>query len=148
MTMLNPAPTTATGPATTGSSAAGSAPRPVVIPGHQQQPSADATANAGPQPPELHLLGSASAPVGDAAKVATPQRGVVVPLDQFAKQGGPDATVQTADGPVNVHVVFQLDSKTHQVSVAIVSQDGQLIRMIPPESVSRMIAAMATYRGR
>jgi uncharacterized FlaG/YvyC family protein len=73
---------------------------------------------------------------------------VTVPLDQFAKQSGPDAAVQTAAGVVSVHAVFQLDAKTRELSVAIVSEDGQLIRMIPPESVARMIAAMATYRGR
>jgi hypothetical protein len=73
---------------------------------------------------------------------------VTVPLDDFAKQSGPDAAVQTAGGVVSVHAVFQLDAKTRELSVAIVSEDGQLIRMIPPKSVARMIAAMATYRGR
>jgi hypothetical protein len=32
--------------------------------------------------------------------------------------------------------------------VAIVNEDGQLVRLIPPESVARMITAMAAYRGR
>ena len=56
--------------------------------------------------------------------------------------------MQTATGVVSVHAVFQLDARTRELSVAIVNEDGQLVRMIPPESVSRMIAAMATYRGR
>ena len=83
-----------------------------------------------------------------ATGVADRQDAVTVPLDQFSKQGGPDASVQTSGGIVSVHAVFQLDAKTRELSVAIVNEDGKLVRMIPPESVSRMIAAMAAYRGR
>lgn len=143
MTMLNSASTAASTPASTGSTG-GAGTRPA---GPAAQPHGEPKPAAEPKLPPLHLLGSGAAPVEEAGRVA-PRAGVVVALDQFAKQGGPDASVQTDNGPVNVHVVFQLDDKTHELSVAIVNQDGQLIRMIPPESVSRMIAAMAAYRGR
>ncbi len=73
---------------------------------------------------------------------------LTVPLDQFAKRGGPDASVKTATGVVYVHAVFQMDPTTKEMSVSIVDEAGRLVRMIPPDSVARMIAAMATYRGR
>lgn len=142
MTMLNSASTAASTPASTGSTGAGM--RPAGMPAQQH---VDPKPVAEPKLPPLHLLGAGAAAAEEPGGIGQ-RAGVVVPLDQFAKQGGPDARVQTDNGPVNVHVVFQLDDKTHELSVAIVSQDGQLIRMIPPESVSRMIAAMATYRGR
>jgi len=96
--------------------------------------------------PEFHVLGSGG--TAGATGVADRQNTVTIPLDQFAKQSGPDASVQTASGVVSLHAVFQLDAKTRELSVAIVNEDGQLVRMIPPESVARMIAAMAMYRGR
>jgi hypothetical protein len=79
--------------------------------------------------------------------MAAPSQLTVV-LDQFARQSGPDAAVETPGGVVSVHAVFQLDARTRELTVAIVNEDGQLVRMIPPESVARMIAAMAAYRGR
>jgi uncharacterized FlaG/YvyC family protein len=41
-----------------------------------------------------------------------------------------------------------MDERTRELTVAVVDQDGNLIRMIPAESVARMITAMAAYRGR
>jgi uncharacterized FlaG/YvyC family protein len=34
------------------------------------------------------------------------------------------------------------------MSVSVVDEAGHLIRLIPPDSVAKMIAAMAAYRGR
>jgi hypothetical protein len=99
-------------------------------------------AQAKDKAPELRMPGSG------AAAVTVRQGSVAVSLDNFAKRSGPDASIQTAAGVVSVHAVFQLDAKTRELSVMIVGEDGQLIRMIPPESVARMIAAMAAYRGR
>ena len=96
--------------------------------------------------PDFHVLGSDGTP--GATGVGTSPNQVAIPLDQFAKQGGPDASVSTAGGVVSVHAVFQLDAKTRELTVAIVNENGQLVRMIPPESVARMITAMAAYRGR
>jgi hypothetical protein len=76
------------------------------------------------------------------------QTGVVVPLDAFAKQGGPDVSVKTAAGLMRVHAVFQMDPTTRELTVSVVDEAGRLIRMIPSDSVARMIAAMAAYRGR
>ena len=73
---------------------------------------------------------------------------VVVPLDSFAKRGGPDVAVQTDKGLVRVHAIFQVDPTTRQLTVSMIDKASQVIRMIPSDSVSRMIAAMSTYRGR
>jgi hypothetical protein len=76
------------------------------------------------------------------------QGAVTVPLDRFARQGGPDVAVRTASGLVRVHAVFQMDPSTRELTVSVVDEGGRLIRMIPSDSVARMIAAMASYRGR
>jgi hypothetical protein len=76
------------------------------------------------------------------------QGAVVVPLDSFAKRGGPDVAVRTDGGLVRVHAIFQIDPKTRALTVSVVDEAGQVIRMIPADSVSRMIAAMSAYRGR
>ena len=149
MTMLNAASTAVNVPsgATATAAAPTPAPQPTPMPvlaqpvqHHQAAKEHEA------KEPEFHVLGSSGTP--GATGVADRQDAVTVPLDQFSKQGGPDASVQTSGGIVSVHAVFQLDAKTRELSVAIVNEDGKLVRMIPPESVSRMIAAMAAYRGR
>jgi redox-sensitive bicupin YhaK (pirin superfamily) len=151
MTMLNAAPTATSVPAGTGSAAAAPQAAPNAAPAAARVPAPSVqhhpTANE-PQAkdPEFHVLGSGG--TAGATGVAQQPGTVTIPLDQFAKQSGPDASVQTAGGVVSVHAVFQLDAKTRELSVAIVNEDGQLVRMIPPDSVARMIAAMATYRGR
>ncbi len=80
--------------------------------------------------------------------LGTARNRVVIPLDAFAKQAGPDVSVRTATGVVSAHAVFQMDARTRELTVAVVDQDGNLLRLIPPESVARMITAMAAYRGR
>jgi hypothetical protein len=82
------------------------------------------------------------------ARTAREIRALTVPLDAFAKRGGPDVAVSTDAGMVRVHAVFQLDPSTKEMSVSVVDEEGRLIRMIPPDSVAKMIAAMAAYRGR
>lgn len=153
MTMINAAPTATAAPS--GASPAAAVPvaqpapapvpaplaRPVPNPAQNREAKARQSSAA-----EIHLLGSVAPE--DAATLGIKASAVTVPLDQFAKQSGPDASVQTAAGVVSVHAVFQFDAKTRKVSVAIVNADGQLVRMIPPESVSAMITAMSAYRGR
>lgn len=102
--------------------------------------------------PKLPLAGSgATAPeLGSTghAQAVHAKGSVMVPLDAFAKRGGPDVAVQTAQGMIRVHAVFQVDPSTRELTVSVVDEAGQLIRIIPSESVARMIAAMASYRGR
>lgn len=77
-----------------------------------------------------------------------PDGAVTVPLDAFAKRAGPDVAVSADAGLVRVHAVFQMDPSTKEMSVSVVDEAGRLVRMIPPDSVAKMIAAMAAYRGR
>jgi hypothetical protein len=148
MTMLNAASTATNVPSGTSTAHAVAAPAPA-NPAATQPPAAQhrqAAKEPEAKGPEFHVLGSSG--TAGATGVGDRPGSVTVPLDQFSKQSGPDASVQTAGGVVSVHAVFQLDAKTRELSVAIVNEDGQLVRMIPAESVSRMIAAMAMYRGR
>ena len=95
--------------------------------------------------------GAASAADLPLIGVARPHRdgrSLTVPLDAFAKRAGPDAAVSTDAGVVRVHAVFQMDPTTKEMTVSVVDESGRLVRMIPPESVAQMIAAMAAYRGR
>ncbi len=112
------------------------------------------TGSAATATPVIPLPGSGA---GAATGAATPtpallgtkhDTAVTVPLDAFAKRAGPDAQVKTDQGPVSLHAVFQQDPVTKEMTVSLVDEAGRLIRMIPPDSVAKMIAAMAAYRGR
>ena len=146
MTTLNATPSTIAATATTGTlPLAGQG-----VPGAAARKAEPKRGNAG----GFHLTtsgGTASA-AADAARgmtaIGTAENRVVIPLDDFAKQGGPDVSVKTESGVVSAHAVFQMDARTRELTVAVVDQDGNLIRMIPAESVARMITAMAAYRGR
>jgi hypothetical protein len=110
-------------------------------------------------PPAIQVAGSGAGAATGAESASSAQTAlrvaavasqgtVVVPLDKFSKESGPDVSVRTEAGLVRVHAVFQMDPSTRELSVSVVDEAGRLIRTIPSESVSRMIAAMATYRGR
>jgi hypothetical protein len=73
---------------------------------------------------------------------------VTIPLDAFAERAGPDVAVGSEGGLVRAHAVFRMDPVTKEMTVSVVDEGGRLIRMIPPDSVAKMITAMATYRGR
>ena len=95
--------------------------------------------------------GAGAAAVAGSPQALTPvgaQGAVVVPLDSFAKRGGPDVAVQTDQGLVRVHAIFQVDPTTRELTVSVVDEAGKVIRMIPSDSVARMIAAMSAYRRR
>jgi hypothetical protein len=102
----------------------------------------------------LHVAGQGgtTSAAADAAQgmsaLGTADNRVVIPLDAFSKRSGPDVSVRTENGIISAHAVFQVDAKTRELTVAVVDQDGNLLRLIPPDSVARMITAMAAYRGR
>jgi hypothetical protein len=109
-----------------------------------------ASANAAPVI-QLPGSGAGSAANAAAAPVLTAVRNdgaVTVPLDAFAKRSGPDVTIKTAQGNVSLHAVYQQDPVTKEMTVSLVDESGRLIRMIPADSVAKMIAAMTAYRGR
>lgn len=111
-----------------GTGSAADAPAPLPLPG------------SGAGTADVHLLGVTR---------SDRQPGTVtVPLDAFARRAGPDVAMAAGAGMVRVHAVFQIDPRTKEMSVSVVDEAGRLVRMIPPDSVAKMIAAMAAYRGR
>jgi hypothetical protein len=106
---------------------------PVVSPG---------TGSSSEAPAPLPLAGSGATRSDRQAGTA------VVPLDAFARLAGPDVSVDADAGMVRVHAVFEIDPRTRELSVSVVDEAGRLVRLIPADSVAKMIAAMAAYRGR
>lgn len=67
-------------------------------------------------------------------------------LDGFARRAGPDVVVGPRAEPAAAYAVFTVDPATNALRVRVLDGSGRLIRMIPPESVGEMIAAMNSYR--
>ena len=119
MTMLNAASTAVNVPS--GATAAAAAPTPAA-------PSTPTPAPAQPvqhhqaarehevREPDFLVLGSGGTP--GAAGVADGQNAVTVPLDQFSKQSGPDASVQTSGGIVSVHAQSMFPTMPHLTALS------------------------------
>jgi hypothetical protein len=90
------------------------------------------------------------------ALVATGTAPVVIPglspisgsgqPDRFARQAGPDVSFKGPDGLTEAYAVFQIDPESKQLQVMVVDAQGQVLRMIPPRSVSQMMESMGRYR--
>ncbi len=78
---------------------------------------------------------------------ATTTPGGEAHLDDFARRAGPDVAYEKAGVQAQVYAVFNVDPNTHELRISVVDASGRLVRMIPPESVGEMLAAMANYRG-
>jgi hypothetical protein len=68
-------------------------------------------------------------------------------LDEFARKAGPDVTFGSGLEMVKVYAIFAIDPDTNRMRVRVVDDTGRLIRMIPADSVAKMIAAMSGYNG-
>ena len=66
--------------------------------------------------------------------------------DRFARQAGPDVSFKGPDGLTEAYAVFQIDPESKQLEVMVVDAQGQVLRMIPPRSVSQMMESMSRYR--
>ena len=66
--------------------------------------------------------------------------------DRFAREAGPDVSFKGPDGLTEAYAVFQIDPESKQLQVMVVNAEGQVLRMIPPRSVSQMIESMSRYR--
>jgi hypothetical protein len=66
--------------------------------------------------------------------------------DRFAKQAGPDVSYQGSDGMTEAYAVFQIDPQSKRLQVTLVDGNGQVLRVIPPRSVSQMMESMGRYR--
>lgn len=73
-------------------------------------------------------------------------QGAAPQKDSFAKQAGPDVSFKGPDGMTEAYAVFQIDPESKQLQVMVVDGQGQVLRMIPPRSVSQMIESMSRYR--
>ena len=92
-------------------------------------------------PTALVATGTAPAAIPQLAPLpVTPQK------DRFAKQAGPDVSFKGPDGLTEAYAVFQIDPESKQLQVMVVNAEGQVLRMIPPRSVSQMIESMSRYR--
>jgi FlaG protein len=101
----------------------------------------DLSTAAIPEPVPLPGTGGPVRPSGAARESATTND--PNPLDRR-----PDVEIAIADTMVRVHAMFHVDPKTNTVHVSVVDEHGKVVRLIPPESVSEMLAAMAAYPTR
>ncbi len=67
-------------------------------------------------------------------------------LDGFARAAGPDVAVVVGAMIVRMYAVFDVDPQSRNLSVRVVDEAGRLVRMIPSDSVSKMLNEMARYR--
>jgi hypothetical protein len=66
--------------------------------------------------------------------------------DRFAKRAGPDVSFKGPDGMTEAYAVFQIDPDSKELRVTVVDGHGQVLRVIPPRSISDMIESMGRYR--
>ena len=66
--------------------------------------------------------------------------------DRFAQRAGPDVSFQGPDGMTEAYAVFQIDPDSKELRVTVVDGHGQVLRVIPPRSISDMIESMGRYR--
>jgi FlaG protein len=81
------------------------------------------------------------APLGGAGR--TPRRSPAT--HDAPAEPSPDVEIALADTLIRVHTLFRVDPTTNEVKVTVVDDEGQVVRMIPAESVAEMIAAMDSY---
>jgi hypothetical protein len=92
-------------------------------------------------PTALVTTGTAPAAIPQLA----PQQ-VAPQKDRFAKQAGPDVSFKGPNGLTEAYAVFQIDPESKQLLVTVVDAEGQVLRIIPPRSVSQMMESMGRYR--
>jgi hypothetical protein len=92
-------------------------------------------------PTALVSTGSAPAAVQQLAPAPVgPQR------DRFAKRAGPDVSFKGPEGLTEAYAVFQIDPESKRLLVTVVDGQGQVLRVIPPRTVSQMLESMNSYR--
>lgn len=89
------------------------------------------------------LVATGTAPAAIPQLSPTP---VAPQKDRFAKEAGPDVSFKGPDGLTEAYAVFQIDPESKQLQVMVVDSSGQVLRVIPPRSVSQMIQSMNSYR--
>jgi hypothetical protein len=93
-------------------------------------------------PAALVTTGSAPAAVSQVAPSPT-----AATQDRFAKRAGPDVSFKGPNGLTEAYAVFQIDPESKQLLVTVVDGQGQILRVVPPRTVSQMMQQMGRYRG-
>jgi hypothetical protein len=83
---------------------------------------------------------------GPAAALAPVQAQSSAAKDRFSRRAGPDVSFKGPDGPTDAYAVFQIDPESKRLRVTVVDGNGQVLRVIPPRSVSEMMESMGRYR--
>jgi hypothetical protein len=92
-------------------------------------------------PMALVTTGTAPAAISQVAPMQGPAN-----KDRFAKQAGADVSFKGPDGLTEAYAVFQIDPESKQLRVTVVDGNGQVLRVIPPKSISDMMESMGRYR--
>ena len=71
---------------------------------------------------------------------------VAAQRDRFAKRAGPDVSFKGPEGVTEAYAVFQIDPESKQLLVTVVDGQGQVLRVIPPRTISQMMESMGRYR--
>jgi hypothetical protein len=64
--------------------------------------------------------------------------------DPFSARAGADVSYRN----LSTYAVFRYNAEKHTTQVAVYSEEGRLVRLIPPGSVAEMVSAMSSYRPR
>ena len=97
--------------------------------------------------PELALVSGAAAPAHARPANRPADDDPADPANE-STEPQPDVEILIGAALVRVHAMFQVDPTTREVRVSVVDDRGRLIRMIPPDSVAQMLAAMTSYANR
>ena len=126
--------------------AASTQPAPIPIAGAGAGPAASA-----PTPLPLPGSGGGTAPTAELSLLGVPGRPRVRrhgPARRLREARRPRRRREHRQGPGPRPRRLPVDPSTKEMIVSVVDEAGRLVRMIPPDSVAKMIAAMAAYRGR
>lgn len=88
-------------------------------------------------PAALVTTGTAPAAIPQLALAKAPPE-----TGRFAKRAGPDVSFKGPDGMTEAYAVFQIDPESKRLRVTVVDANGQVLRVIPPHSVTDMMKAM------
>jgi hypothetical protein len=88
--------------------------------------------------PELVPMTGVGGPPRTPARTAEPDHADQAPAT-------PDVEIAVANLLVRVYSMFHVDPKTQEVHISVVDENGKLVRLIPPDSVSEMLTAMSAY---
>lgn len=97
-------------------------------------------------PETAAIRAAVTAPVLGERQMARGSTALAARLDGFGRAAGPDVAIVAGPSMVRMYAVFDVDPTSRDLSVRVMDESGRLVRMIPPESIAQMLAAMARYR--